>query len=128
LPIIIVEARVWRSRGVPDQGGEQALKSSASNEALLFYRKRSAFTEAARDRLSEKVAMLEKNIGWLFLTGALRRGCGAFRQGPELLLGGLPKNALSGIKFLSSFITFILALYFHTSGSRNSLHSGIPKP
>jgi len=98
------------------KAGEQALKSSASNEALLFYQKALSIYRSLRgDRVDpEKVAMLEKNIGLaLFNRGHYAEAVEHFDKALNYYWGGLPKNALSrALRFLSSFITFILALYF----------------
>jgi len=98
------------------KAGEEALKSSASNEALYYYQ------EALRIYLSlrgdsadpEKIAMLDKNIGLaLFNRGHYAEAVEYFDKALNTYWSELPKNAVSkAVKFVSSFMTFILALHF----------------
>jgi tetratricopeptide (TPR) repeat protein len=98
------------------QAGEEALKSSASNEALYYYQ------EALRVYLSlrgdsadpEKVAMLDKNIGLaLFNRGRYAEAVEHFDKAVSTYGGDFPQNAFSrAVRFLSGFVKFILALYF----------------
>jgi len=62
----------------------------------------------------EKVAMLEKNIGLaLFNRGHYAEAVEHCDKALNYYWGRLPKNVLSrAFRFLSSFVTFLLALYF----------------
>jgi len=96
--------------------GEQALKSAASDEALRYYQEALSIYRMLRGDGTdpEKVAMLEKNIGLsLFNRGYYAEAVEYFEQALNYYWGELPKNALStSFRFVSGFITFILALYF----------------
>ena len=98
------------------KAGEEALKSSASNEALHYYQEAlSIYRRLQGERVDpEKVAMLEKNIGLaLFNRGHYSEAVEHFDKALDYYWGKLPKNALSiALRFLSSFATFLLALYF----------------
>ena len=98
------------------KAGEEALKSSASNEALHYYQEAlSIYRRLRGDNADpEKVAMLEKNIGLaLFNRGHYAEAVEHFDKALNYYWGEFPKNALStALRFLSSFTTFILALYF----------------
>ena len=98
------------------KAGEEALKSSASNEALHYYQEAlSIYRKLQGDRAEpEKIAMLEKNIGLaLFNRGHYAEAVEHFDKALNYYWGELPKNALSkALRFVSSFMTFILALYF----------------
>ena len=98
------------------RAGEEALKSSASNEALYYYEEAlNIYRRLRGDRADpEKVAMLEKNIGLaLFNRGRYAEAVEHFDKALNYYWGEFPQNALSkGLGFLSSFTTFILALYF----------------
>jgi class 3 adenylate cyclase/tetratricopeptide (TPR) repeat protein len=96
--------------------GEEALKSSASNEALHYYQEALAIYRRVQGDSAnpDKVAMLEKNIGLaLFNRGHHIEAVEHFDKALNHYWGELPQNALSrALRFLSSFTTFILALYF----------------
>ena len=98
------------------KAGEEALKSSASNEALYYYQEALSIYRRLRGDSAdpEKVAMLEKNIGLaLFNRGHYAEAVEHFDKALNYYWGELPQNALStALRFLSSFTTFILALYF----------------
>ena len=98
------------------KAGEEALKSSASNEALHYYQEALSIYRRLRGDSAdpEKVAMLEKNIGLaLFNRGHYAEAVEHFDKALNYYWGEFPKNALStALRFLSSFTTFILALYF----------------
>jgi class 3 adenylate cyclase/tetratricopeptide (TPR) repeat protein len=98
------------------KAGEEALKSSASNEALYFYREAlSIYLRLRGDKADpEKVAMLDKNIGLaLFNRGRYAEAVEHFDKALNTYWGQFPQNALSkALRFLSGFIKFILALYF----------------
>ena len=98
------------------KAGEEALKSSASNEALYYYHEAlSIYRKLQGDRVDpKKVAMLEKNIGTaLFNRGHYGEAVEHFDKALDYYWGELPKNGLpTALRFLSSFTTFLLALYF----------------
>ena len=98
------------------KAGEEALKSSASNEALHYYQEALSIYRRLRGDSAdpEKVAMLEKNIGLaLFNRGHYAEAVEHFDKALNYYWGEFPKNSLStALRFLSSFTTFILALYF----------------
>lgn len=98
------------------KAGDQALKSSASNEALHYYQEAlSIYRRLQGDRIDpEKIAMLEKNIGVaLFNRGLYTEAVDHFDKALNYYWGDLPKNALSrAIRFLFCFTRFILAVYF----------------
>ena len=98
------------------KAGEEAQKSSASNEALYYYREALSIYLSLRGESAdpEKVAMLEKNIGLAFFNrGEYVEAVEHFDNALNYYWGKLPKNALSkALRFMSSFMTFIQALYF----------------
>ena len=97
------------------KAGEEALKSAASNEALHYYQEALIIYRRLRgtDVDPEKVAILEKNIGnALFTRGHYTESVEHFDEALNYYWGELPKNAFSqAVRFLSSFLTFLLALY-----------------
>ncbi len=98
------------------KAGEEALRSAASDEALHYYEEalQLYLKKSGPDADPEKVAMLEKNIGLaLFNRGHYAEAVEHFDMALNYYWGRLPKNTLStALKFLSSFTTFLLALYF----------------
>ena len=78
------------------KAGEEAMKSSASSEALNYYREAlnlyiNRYGEKANP---EKVAMLEKNIALaLFNWGQYSRRHRAFRQSPFILRVSTPEES-----------------------------------
>jgi tetratricopeptide (TPR) repeat protein len=98
------------------KAGEEALRTAASDEALHYYEEalQLYLKKSGKDANPEKVAMLEKNIGLaLFNRGHYAEAVDHFDKALNYYWGGLPKTALStALKFLSSFTTFLLALYF----------------
>jgi class 3 adenylate cyclase/tetratricopeptide (TPR) repeat protein len=98
------------------KAGEQALNSSASNEALYYYQEAlRIYQKLQSGRVDpEKVAMLEKNIAFaLFNRGRYTEAVEHFDNALNYYWGELPKNALStAVRFLSGFTTFLVALYF----------------
>jgi tetratricopeptide (TPR) repeat protein len=98
------------------KAGEEALRSAASDEALHYYEEalQLYLKKYGNDADPEKVAMLEKNIGLaLFNRGHYAEAVEHFDKALNYYWGELPKNALSSaLRFLSSFTTFLLALYF----------------
>ncbi len=97
------------------KAGEEAQKSSASDEALYYYQ------EALRiyRRLSgestdpEKVAMLEKNIALaLYNRGQHQEAIKHFDKALDYYWGKLPKSGFSvAIRLLPAFVHFLVALY-----------------
>ena len=89
------------------KAGEEAVKSSASNEALHYYQEALSIYRRLRGDSAdpEKVAMLEKNIGLaLFNRGHYTEAVEHFDKALNYYWGELPKNALSkALRFLSSF-------------------------
>ncbi len=80
------------------KAGEEALKSSASNEALHYYQEALSIYRRLRGDSAdpEKVAMLEKNIGLaLFNRGQYAEAVEHFDKALNYYWGELPKNALS---------------------------------
>ncbi|MBI5251838.1 MAG: AAA family ATPase [Desulfomonile tiedjei] len=98
------------------KAGEEALRSSASNEALYYYQEALSIYRMLRRGSGdpEKVAMLEKNIGFaLFSRGYYTEALGHFDKALNYYWGEFPQNTLStAFRFLSSFTKFFLALYF----------------
>jgi class 3 adenylate cyclase/tetratricopeptide (TPR) repeat protein len=98
------------------KAGEDALKSSASNEALHYYQDALSIYRRLRGDTAdpEKVAMIEKNIGLaLFNRGHYAEAVEHCDKALSYYWGEFPKNALSmRLRFLSSFMTFLLAIYF----------------
>jgi tetratricopeptide (TPR) repeat protein len=98
------------------KAGEEALRSAASDEALHYYEDalQLYLKKSGRDADPEKVAMLEKNIGLaLFNRGRYAEAVDQFDKALDYYWGELPKTPLSkAFRFLPSFVTFLLALYF----------------
>ncbi len=98
------------------EAGEEASRSAASDEALHYYQEALRIYLMLRGESAEpeKVAVLEKNIGLaLFNRGYYTEAVEYFDEALNYYWGKLPKNAFSrGFRFLWSFITFLLALYF----------------
>jgi len=98
------------------KAGEEALKSSASNEALHYYQEAlSIYRRLQGESVDpEKVAMLEKNIGLaLFNRGHYAEAVEHFDKVLGYYWGDLPKDAFSTVfRLVRSFLTFFLALYF----------------
>jgi tetratricopeptide (TPR) repeat protein len=98
------------------KAGEEALKSSASNEALHYYREalnlyQKKYGDAADPK---KIAMLEKNIALaLFNRGQYVESVEYFERALNYYWGKLPKHAIFAIfKFLSGFLHLLVSLYF----------------
>jgi tetratricopeptide (TPR) repeat protein len=98
------------------KAGEEALRSAASDEALHYYEEglQLYLKKSGYDADPEKMAMLEKNIGFaLFNRGHYEEAVEHFDKALNYYWGELPKNALlKMLRLLSSFMTFLLALYF----------------
>jgi class 3 adenylate cyclase/tetratricopeptide (TPR) repeat protein len=97
------------------KAGTEALKSSASNEALHYYQEGLGLYLNKRGNAAdpEKVATLEKNIALaLYNRGQYEEAIEYFDKALNHYWGKLPKHAGSAIfKFLSAFLYFIIALY-----------------
>jgi class 3 adenylate cyclase/tetratricopeptide (TPR) repeat protein len=98
------------------KAGEEALRSSASNEALHYYQKAlGLYLKKYGDKADpEKVAMLEKNIAHaLYNRGQYVEAVEYFEKALDHHWRKLPKHeTLAFIMFLSAFFQFIIALYF----------------
>ena len=98
------------------KAGEEALRSSASNEALAYYQEAiNVYLMLRGGRVDpEKIAILEKNIGLaLFNRGLYSEAVEHFDNALNHYWGKLPHNFPStAFRLLSSFMTFFLALYF----------------
>jgi len=98
------------------KAGEEALKSSASNEALYYYREALSIYQRLRGDSAdpEKIAMLEKNIGLaLFNRGHYTEAIEHFDKALSYYWGDLPKNSwTTTFMFVASLAKLLLALYF----------------
>ena len=98
------------------KAGEEALKSSASNEALHYYQEALSLYRRLRGDSAdpEKVAMLEKNIGIAhFNRGRYGEAVDHFDKALNYYWGKLPQNVFSkACKFLSGLMKFLIVLYF----------------
>lgn len=98
------------------KAGEEALKSSASNEALQYYQEALTLYQKLRSESPdpEKVAMLEKNIGIAhFNRGRYGEAVDHFDKALNYYWGKLPQNVFSkAYRFLSGLMKFLIALYF----------------
>jgi tetratricopeptide (TPR) repeat protein len=97
------------------KAGEEALKSSASNEALHYYQEALSIYRRLRGDSAdpEKVAMLEKNIALaLYNRGQHQEAIRHFDKALDYYWGKLPKGSfLVAINLLSAFLHFLIALY-----------------
>ena len=104
-------AEAWLTKA-----GEEAIKSSASNEALYYYQEALKIYRLLHGDGAdpEKVAMLEKNIGLaLFARGHYTEAVEHFDEALNYYWDELPKNTFATTyRFLAGFVTFLLALYF----------------
>jgi class 3 adenylate cyclase/tetratricopeptide (TPR) repeat protein len=95
--------------------GEEALKSSASNEALHYYQKAlDLYLRKYGDSAdSEKIAMLEKNIAVaLYNRGQYEEAVDYFDKALNYYWGELPRGPISGVfKFTSGFLHLLISLY-----------------
>jgi tetratricopeptide (TPR) repeat protein len=105
------------------KAGQEALKSSASNEALHYYQEAlNLYLKKNPDVVDpEKVAMLEKNIALAFYNrGQYVEAVEYFDKALNYYWGKLPKNPISTLaKFSSAFLHFLLTLYFPSMKFRN---------
>jgi tetratricopeptide (TPR) repeat protein len=97
------------------KAGEEALKSSASNEALHYYQEAlNLYLNKSHGRVdSGKQAMFEKNIALAFYnSGRYDEAVVYFDKALNYYWGRLPKTAFSkSYKLLSAFLHFLIALY-----------------
>jgi tetratricopeptide (TPR) repeat protein len=97
------------------RAGQEALKSSASSEALHYYQEAlSLYLEKHGDTADpEKVAMLEKNIALaLYNRGKYEEAVEFFDKSLNHYWGKLQKGPISGtFKFLSEFLNLLISLY-----------------
>jgi class 3 adenylate cyclase/tetratricopeptide (TPR) repeat protein len=97
------------------KAGEEALRSSASNEALHYYQDAlGLYLKQYGDTADpERVAMLEKNIALaLYNRGQYDEAVEHFDYALGYYWGKLPKNAISEtFKFLSAFLHLLKTLY-----------------
>lgn len=98
------------------KAGEEALKSSASNEALHYYQDALGLylKKHGDDSDPEKIAMMEKNIALaLYTRGLYAQSIEHFDKALNHYWGQLPKHAISSIlKLLSASLHLLLTLYF----------------
>ena len=100
------------------KAGEEALKSSASNEALHYYEEAlNLYLQKDPDIADpEKVAMLEKNIALaLYNRGQYVEAVEYFDKALKYYWGKLPQNAVSTLfKFSAAFLHFLITVYLPT--------------
>jgi predicted ATPase/class 3 adenylate cyclase len=109
------------------KAGEEALKSSASSEALHYYREAlDLYLRNCGDASdSKKIAALEKNIALaLYNKGQHVEAVEYFDKALNCYWGELPKNTISAVfKFLSGFFHLLASLYLQSLKFKN-----IPSP
>ena len=97
------------------QAGQEALKSSASDEALHYYQEalRIYLAKSGQAADPEKVAMLRKNIGIaLFDRGRLSEAIDHFEEAMTLYGEKKPRGPVAGAyRFAAGFLNFVLSLY-----------------
>jgi tetratricopeptide (TPR) repeat protein len=97
------------------KAGEEALRSSASNEALHYYQEALTLYLKKNPEVTdpEKVALLEKNIALaLFNRGQYVEAIDYFDKALNYYWGKLPQNAVSTLfKFSGAFLHLIISLY-----------------
>jgi tetratricopeptide (TPR) repeat protein len=100
------------------KAGEEALKSSASNEALNYYQEALALylRKYGESADPDKMAMLEKNIALaLYNRGQYDEALEYFDKALNHYWGKLPKNKLAEIsKVASAFLHLLITLYLPT--------------
>ena len=96
--------------------GQEALRTSASNEALHYYREAlNLYLKKYGDTADpEKVAMLEKNISLaLYNRGQYDEAVDYFDKALNFYWGQVSKNSIAMvIKFISGFLHLLISLYF----------------
>jgi class 3 adenylate cyclase/tetratricopeptide (TPR) repeat protein len=97
------------------KAGEEALKSSASNEALHYYEEAlNLYLQKDPGQTDpEKAAMLEKNIALaLYNRGQYAEAVEYFDKALNYYWGKLPQNVVSTLfKFSSAFLHFLITVY-----------------
>ena len=97
------------------KAGEEALQSSASNEALYYYQEAlGIYLKKYIDRTDpEKIAMFEKNIALaLYNRGLYTESIEHFDKALNYYWGKLPKYAISAIfELMSALLHFLISLY-----------------
>ncbi len=97
------------------KAGEEALKSSASNEALHYYQEAlTLYLKKNPDGADpEKVAVLEKNISLaLYNRGQYEEAVECFDKALNYYWGEFPKHRISAaFKFISGFLHLLVSLY-----------------
>jgi predicted ATPase/class 3 adenylate cyclase len=108
------------------RAGEEALRSSASNEALSYYHSAlDLYLDKYEDIADfEKMAMLEKNISIAFYNrGQYDEAVQYFDRALAYYWDNLPQgNIASATKVVSSLFHLIIALYFPGLKFREDLH------
>jgi tetratricopeptide (TPR) repeat protein len=98
------------------KAGEEALRSSASNEALNYYQEALNLYTKIHGQMADpgKVAMLEKNIAIaLYNRGQYEEAVDYFDKTLQYYWGKIPTHpVLRLLGFSSAFLHFIIALYF----------------
>jgi tetratricopeptide (TPR) repeat protein len=98
------------------KAGEEALRSSASNEALHYYQEALDLylKQYGNSADPEKIAMLKKNIALaLFNRGQYDEAAEYFDKALYYYWGAAPRYRLSAaFKFLSSFFHLFICIYF----------------
>jgi class 3 adenylate cyclase/tetratricopeptide (TPR) repeat protein len=97
------------------QAGQEALKSSASNEALHYYQAalNIYLGKSGAEADPEKIAMLQKNIGIaLYDRGRFIEAIDYFEKAMTLYGEKKPQGTLAGtVRFLTGFLNFLVSLY-----------------
>jgi class 3 adenylate cyclase/tetratricopeptide (TPR) repeat protein len=97
------------------KAGKEALKSSASNEALNFYHDALDLyvKKQQTDVDPEKVAMIQKNIALAYYNrGRYEESIEYFEKALNYYWGPLPKHPISiAFTFLTEFLNFLFCLY-----------------
>jgi class 3 adenylate cyclase/tetratricopeptide (TPR) repeat protein len=97
------------------KAGEEALKSSASNEALHYYQEalNLYLNKYGNSADAEKIAVLDKNIALaLYNRGQFDEAVEYFDKALNYYWGKFPTNAIAATRmYLSAFMHLLLALY-----------------
>ena len=113
------------------KAGEEALKSSASNEALHYYKEALGIYQRLQGSNTnpEKVAMLEKNIALaLYNRGQYEEAVEHFDKALNHYWGVLPKNIIyRAFRFMSAFFHLIVSLYVPSLKFRRIPTQDIPE-